>query len=93
MYIERLYMSKKKVMFMVDEIMNKRLKKVSLNLRVSKSEIVSVLLDKFIPILEDEKEFENIPQILLFDTDSKRFNGVSSLFDENVEDYKKMKRG
>jgi len=76
-------MPKKKVMFNIDGDLDKRLKVVSKNLRVSKSEVIQTLLNKFIPVLEEAK-IDTLPSVMLFETEVKKFNSVGSLFhDEN----------
>jgi len=72
-------MPKKKVMFNIDGDLDKRLKVVSKNLRVSKSEVIQTLLNKFIPVLEEAK-IDTLPSVMLFETEVKKFNSVGSLF-------------
>ena len=74
-------MSKKKVLFNIDSDLDKRLKVVSKSLRVSKSEVVQTLLEKFVPVLE-EATIDTLPSVLLFETELKKFDSVGSLFHE-----------
>jgi len=74
-------LSKKKVLFNIDSDLDKRLKVVSKSLRVSKSEVVQTLLEKFVPVLE-EATIDTLPSVLLFETELKKFDSVGSLFHE-----------
>jgi len=74
-------MPKKKVLFNIDEDLDSRLKIISKQLRVSKSEVVQTLLSRFIPVLE-EKKIDSLPSLMIFDTELKNFDTVGSLFHE-----------
>ena len=75
-------MAKKKVIFNIDDEINSRLKVVSKKVRVSKSELVEILLRKFVPVLEKSSD-EIVPSVYLFNTKDKSFDSVGSLFYED----------
>jgi hypothetical protein len=75
-------MAKKKVIFNIDDEINSRLKVVSKKVRVSKSELVEILLRKFVPVLEKSSD-EIVPSVYLFNTKDKSFDSVGSLFHED----------
>ena len=74
-------MSKRKVMINIDDDLNIRWKSVSKKFRIPKSAIIEIMLERFIPILEDEKN-DVLSSLMIFDTEIKKFNTVGSLFHE-----------
>ena len=73
-------MAKKRVLIMVDEDLNDRWKKVAKRLKISKSGMVTDILEEVLPILEKEKPNDMIGSALK--SLGNALNETGSLFDE-----------
>ena len=84
-------MAQKRIGLSIDEQLNERWAKVAKKLKMTKSGMIEEMLLNTLPILEKEKPNEIMKAVLK--KSAEQIDLTASLFDDDVEKYKEMKRG